>query len=68
MLGGGFVLDRRRFLVALLGGFASALNSDYARAVERRLPTKKPNVLFIWVDDLNAWIGELAAHPQTRTP
>ncbi|MGL4552118.1 MAG: sulfatase [Gemmataceae bacterium] len=29
---------------------------------------KKPNVLFIAVDDLNHWVGHLARHPQTKTP
>jgi arylsulfatase A-like enzyme len=29
---------------------------------------KKPNILFIAVDDLNDWTGFLKGHPQTRTP
>ncbi|WP_395090539.1 sulfatase [Armatimonas sp.] len=28
----------------------------------------KPNVLFIAVDDLNAWVGHLGANPQAKTP
>nr|WP_321361151.1 sulfatase [uncultured Hyphomonas sp.] len=28
----------------------------------------RPNILFIVADDLNAWIGALGRHPQTRTP
>ena len=29
---------------------------------------KKPNVLFIAIDDLNDWVSCLAVHPQARTP
>lgn len=29
---------------------------------------RRPNVLFIAVDDLNDWVGCLQGHPQTRTP
>ena len=29
---------------------------------------RKPNVLFIAVDDLNDWVGALGGHPQARTP
>jgi len=29
---------------------------------------QKPNVLFIPVDDLNAWVGHLKAHPNAKTP
>jgi len=28
----------------------------------------KPNVLFIAIDDLNDWIGQLQGHPQSMTP
>jgi arylsulfatase A-like enzyme len=28
----------------------------------------RPNVLFIVVDDLNAWVGHLHGHPDARTP
>src|SRR5262245_55056759 len=31
-------------------------------------PARKPDVLFIAVDDLNAWVGCLGAHPQAKTP
>lgn len=30
--------------------------------------TRKPNILFIVADDLNAWIGALGRHPDVRTP
>ena len=29
---------------------------------------KKPNILFIAVDDLNDWIGVMGGHPQAKTP
>ena len=29
---------------------------------------KRPNVLFIAIDDLNDWIGALKGHPQVQTP
>src|SRR5262245_64386993 len=29
---------------------------------------KKPNVLFIAVDDLNHWVGHLGRNAQTKTP
>jgi arylsulfatase A-like enzyme len=31
-------------------------------------PSKKPNVLFIAIDDQNDWIGHLNGHPQVKTP
>jgi len=30
--------------------------------------SKKPNVLFIAIDDLNDWVGFMGGHPQARTP
>jgi arylsulfatase A-like enzyme len=30
--------------------------------------SRRPNVLFIAVDDLNDWVGCLGGHPQTKTP
>src|SRR4051794_9926557 len=30
--------------------------------------TRRPNVLFLAVDDLNDWVGCLGGHPQARTP
>lgn len=42
---------------------ANTLTSTNSHAADRR-----PNVLFISVDDLNDWIGCLGGHPQARTP
>ena len=41
-----------------------------ARAAESQqaAPAKRPNVLFIAVDDLNHWVGYLGRNPQTITP
>ena len=30
--------------------------------------SKKPNILFIAIDDLNDWVGFMGGHPQARTP
>lgn len=35
---------------------------------EQATTSRKPNVLFIAVDDLNDWIGCLGGNPQTKTP
>src|SRR5262245_44845367 len=29
---------------------------------------KRPNIVFIAIDDLNDWVGCLGGHPQARTP
>ena len=42
------------------------LSSSYAHALEN--VGRRPNVLFISVDDLNDWIGCLGGHPQAKTP
>ena len=44
--------------------FAFAALTIVAPAAE----TKKPNVLFIAIDDLNHWVGHLGRNAQTRTP
>ncbi|MCC6417188.1 MAG: sulfatase [Gemmataceae bacterium] len=47
------------------------LAAPAARAQEKKgagQPAKRPNVLFIAIDDLNDWVGVLGGHPQARTP
>jgi len=67
-------MNRRRFLQAV-GLGAAALASRPARAVaadaERRTGAagrKRPNVLFIVIDDLNDWISALDPSSPIRTP
>lgn len=50
----------RVFLITLLLAPLAALHAD--------APAKRPNVLFIAMDDLNDWVGCLGGHPQTKTP
>lgn len=37
-------------------------------AVRGAEPPRRPNVLFLAIDDQNDWIGCLAGHPQVKTP
>ncbi|MFZ5831228.1 MAG: sulfatase [Planctomycetota bacterium] len=46
---------------ALLAAWA-----EFTLAAERA--EKRPNILFIAVDDLNDWVEPLAGHPQVKTP
>ena len=48
----------------LLVGVVSCLISMPLSAEE----SKRPNVLFLAIDDLNDWIGCLGGHPQVKTP
>lgn len=50
-----------RFLASFLLFLGYTVN--LATAAEKR-----PNVLFITVDDLNDWVGVLGGHPQAKTP
>src|SRR5437773_1756410 len=56
----------RRIRVSLLSLFTL-----FANAVQAAEPSKTPprlNVLFIAIDDSNAWVGYLGRNPQTKTP
>jgi arylsulfatase A-like enzyme len=58
-------MDRRRFLkLAGAGAALMTLAAVDASGQGRR----RPNVLFIAIDDLNDWIGCLGGHPDVRTP
>jgi arylsulfatase A-like enzyme len=59
-------LDRRRFLeIAAWAGAGAGLS---ALGCPRSAEARRPNVLFIAVDDLNNWAGCLGGHPDARTP
>ncbi|MCC9599404.1 sulfatase [Stieleria sp. JC731] len=53
---------RQLHLFALLLFCVSCLTTAHAQEA------KKPNVLFIAVDDLNHWVGYMDRNPQARTP
>ena len=55
----------RRHFVQLAGLGAAGLWSRASRGAEA---SKRPNVLFIAIDDLNHWVGYLGRNPQTKTP
>ena len=48
-------------IIALL-----AIGASYPVSAEER--NRRPNILFIAIDDLNDWVGFLGGHPQVRTP
>jgi len=54
----------------LIGAILAALlcGSPRAHSEATQPPAKPPNVLFIAVDDLNAWVRHLKVNSQARTP
>ena len=61
-------LSRRRFLQTAVAGAGLLLAGRAGGEALEANSRKKPNVLFIVVDDLNDWVGCLKGHPQARTP
>lgn len=59
------MLNRRKFLKS---AFLSTAGSLLLPSCTPFAPRKKPNVLFIAIDDLNDWIGCMKGHPYTKTP
>ena len=45
-----------------------ALACTSAAATSTMAGERRPNVLFIAIDDLNDWVGCLGGHPQAETP
>ncbi len=54
--------------VAALVGVALFLAVGAGSKTARAEDERRPNVLFIAIDDLNDWVGFLRGHPQIRTP
>ncbi len=67
-------LDRRRLLQGLGAAAAvSSLPGSLACAGKKTGGTgggggRRPNILFVSIDDLNDWVGILGGHEQARTP
>jgi arylsulfatase A-like enzyme len=53
---------------AMLSIFVIMFCAASAGSAEQPAAVKRPNVLFIVVDDLRDWVGYLHHNPQTRTP
>src|SRR5277367_6310571 len=51
-----------RFLISI------ALAISLVTVAPGHAEDRRPNVLFIAVDDLNDWVGCLGGHPQAKTP
>lgn len=60
----------RRSVLALLMVWSSAVLSWLSRPATAAdaEPAKRPNVLFIAIDDQNDWLGCLGGHPLVKTP
>jgi arylsulfatase A-like enzyme len=63
-------MNRRRALGLMMATGAAVLTENGRSFSDITPPPqlKKPNVLFIAIDDLNHWVGYLGRNPQTKTP
>ncbi|PSX19936.1 sulfatase [Photobacterium kishitanii] len=61
-------VSRRLFIHYAASMSVSAAAFTSTGVIGQPIPSKKDNVLFIAIDDLNDWIGALGAHPQAKTP
>lgn len=59
-------LSRRSFL--RYAATATCLATIGSQLMAAETTGRKPNVLFIYIDDLNDWVGYLRGHPQAQTP
>jgi len=65
------IRSKLRFCVSVIGFVAFGwghLSTRIAADEPQNQPAKRPNVLFIAIDDLNDWVGCLNGHPQAKTP
>lgn len=52
----------------MINRFTYLLGVCVAMSATTVVAQHRPNVLFVVVDDLNAWVGCLGGHPQAKTP
>ena len=62
-------MNHKNFSRILLTGLTTlTLPQTQSQAVDVKVSSKRSNVLFISIDDLNDWIGCLGGHPDAKTP
>jgi arylsulfatase A-like enzyme len=60
-------MNRRSFLRSIGATLAAGVLGQ-AAVTQDRGAGRRPNVLFIAIDDLNDWVGPLGGHPLVKTP